>query len=140
MNMSKFDKKKHGNDAKLKKGLKHHGWVTGHGWGLHGGTWKMGGWGPNIAPKMLHVSRAQATQTSKHAVGCPLKLDMFRWVVVLKFLFGGSCFVVCAFRLAEMNAMPPLKHDMFPCQFAPESPLPMCGNSCQATLERATHL
>jgi hypothetical protein len=89
---------------------------------------------------MLHVSRAQATQTSKHAVGCPLKLDMFWWVVVLKFLFGGSCFVVCAFRLAEMNAMPPLKHDMFPCQFAPESPLPMCGNSCQATLERATHL
>jgi hypothetical protein len=77
MNMSKFDKKKHGNDAKLKKGLKHHGWVTWHGWGLHGGTWKMGGWGRNIAPKMLHVSRAQATQTSKHAVGCPLKLDMF---------------------------------------------------------------
>jgi len=27
----------------------------GHGWGLHGGTWKMGAWGPNIAPEMLHV-------------------------------------------------------------------------------------
>jgi hypothetical protein len=27
----------------------------GHGWGLHGGTWKMGTWGPNIALKMLHV-------------------------------------------------------------------------------------
>jgi hypothetical protein len=30
---------KHG---KIAKGLKHHGWVMGHGWGLHGGTWKMG--------------------------------------------------------------------------------------------------
>jgi hypothetical protein len=37
--------------------LKHHGWVMGHGWGLHGGTWKMGGWGQNIALEMLHVFR-----------------------------------------------------------------------------------
>jgi len=28
----------------LKKGLKHDGWVMGHGWGLHRGIWKMGGW------------------------------------------------------------------------------------------------
>jgi hypothetical protein len=28
----------------------------GHGWGSHGGTWKMGAWGQNIAPKTLHVS------------------------------------------------------------------------------------
>jgi hypothetical protein len=35
---------------KVEKNLKHHGW------GLHGGTWKMGGWGRNIALEMLHVS------------------------------------------------------------------------------------
>jgi hypothetical protein len=28
----------------------------GHAWGSHGGTWKMDGWGRNIAPEMLHVS------------------------------------------------------------------------------------
>jgi len=33
---------KHG---KVAKGLKRHGWVMGHGWGSHGGTWKMGAWG-----------------------------------------------------------------------------------------------
>jgi len=44
---------KHG---KIAKGLKRHGWVMGHGWGLHGRTWKMGAWGRNIAPKTLHVS------------------------------------------------------------------------------------
>jgi hypothetical protein len=27
----------------------------GHEWGLHGGTWKMGARGRNIAPKTLHV-------------------------------------------------------------------------------------
>jgi len=37
--MLEFGKKIHGDDVKLKKGLKCHGW------GLHGGTWKMGGWG-----------------------------------------------------------------------------------------------
>jgi hypothetical protein len=36
-------KKIHDNNVELKKGLKHHGWVMGHGWGLHGGTWNMGG-------------------------------------------------------------------------------------------------
>jgi hypothetical protein len=30
---------------KVEKGLKRHGWVMGHGWGFHGGTWKMGAWG-----------------------------------------------------------------------------------------------
>jgi hypothetical protein len=77
MNMSKFDRKIHDDDVKLKKGLKYHGWVMGHGWGSHGGTWKMGGWGRNIAPKMLHVLTVRATQASKHALGCLLKLDMF---------------------------------------------------------------
>ncbi len=28
----------------------------GHGGGLHEGTWKMGGWGQNIAPETLDVS------------------------------------------------------------------------------------
>jgi hypothetical protein len=28
----------------------------GHGWGLHGGTWKMGAWGQNITIEKLHVS------------------------------------------------------------------------------------
>ncbi len=37
MKMSKFNKKKHINNTKLKKGLKHHGW------GSDEGTWKMGG-------------------------------------------------------------------------------------------------
>jgi hypothetical protein len=27
----------------------------GHGWGSHGGTWKMGAWGQNIALETLHV-------------------------------------------------------------------------------------
>jgi len=27
-----------------------------HGWGSHGGTWKMGRWGQNIALKTLDVS------------------------------------------------------------------------------------
>jgi hypothetical protein len=27
----------------------------GHGWGSYGGTWKMGAWDRNIAPKTLHV-------------------------------------------------------------------------------------
>jgi len=26
-----------------------------HGWGSHGGTWKMGAWGQNIALENLHV-------------------------------------------------------------------------------------
>jgi hypothetical protein len=47
----------------------------GHEWGSHGETWKMGRWGQNIAPEMLHVlvryvSKARATQASKHALGC----------------------------------------------------------------------
>ncbi len=46
---------KHG---KVEKGLKHYGWVMGHGWGLHGGTWKMGTWGRHIVLETLHVLRA----------------------------------------------------------------------------------
>jgi hypothetical protein len=49
----KFGRKTHNDDTKLKKGLKHCGWIMGHGWGSH---WKMGRWGQNIAPEMLHVS------------------------------------------------------------------------------------
>ncbi len=37
MKMSEFDRRKHDDNAKLKKGLKHHGW------GSDEGTWKMGG-------------------------------------------------------------------------------------------------
>ncbi len=70
---------------KFLKGLKCHGWVMGHAWGLHGGTWKMDGWGRNIAPKTCnvlvgYVSGAQATRASKHMPGHPPKLDMFQWV------------------------------------------------------------
>jgi hypothetical protein len=41
MKMIEFGRKIHDDDAKLKKGLKCHGWVMGHGWGLHGehGRW-----------------------------------------------------------------------------------------------------
>jgi len=58
----------------------------GHGWGSHGGTWKMGGWGRNIIPKMLHVlvgyvSRAWITQSLKRTLGSSPKVDMFWWVV-----------------------------------------------------------
>lgn len=58
----------------------------GHGWKSHGGTWKMGRWGWNIAPKMLHVLvgyvlGARTTQSSKRASCSSLKLDMF-WGVV----------------------------------------------------------
>jgi hypothetical protein len=28
--------------CEVEKCLKHYVWVMGHGWGLHGGTWKMG--------------------------------------------------------------------------------------------------
>ncbi len=48
MKTSKFNKKTHGDSAKLKKGLKRQGWVMRHGWGSHGGTPKMGEWGWNI--------------------------------------------------------------------------------------------
>jgi hypothetical protein len=58
----------------------------GHGWGLHGGTWKMGRWGRNILPETLHVLvgyvyGAWATQASKRALGHPPKLDLFLWAV-----------------------------------------------------------
>jgi hypothetical protein len=41
MKTLEFNRKIHDNDAKLKKGLKRHRWVMGHGWGLHGehGRW-----------------------------------------------------------------------------------------------------
>jgi hypothetical protein len=42
--------------VKVEKVLKRHGWVMGHGWRSHGGTWKMGGWGQNIGLETLHVS------------------------------------------------------------------------------------
>ncbi len=54
----------------------------GHGWGLHGGTWKIGGWVQNIANVLgWYDSRARATRASKHRPGQLLKLDMFQWVV-----------------------------------------------------------
>jgi len=50
----------------------------GHGWGLHGGTWKMGAWGRNITIETLrYVSGAWVAQASKYVSGCPPKLDMF---------------------------------------------------------------
>jgi hypothetical protein len=81
----------------LKKGLKHHGWVMGHGWGSHGGTWKMGGWGRNIALETLHVpvgyvSRAWATRALKCTLGCLLKLNMFKWVVGFEVLVSRIMF------------------------------------------------
>jgi len=36
MKTLEFDRKIHDDNVKLKKGLKHHGWVMGHGWGLDG--------------------------------------------------------------------------------------------------------
>jgi hypothetical protein len=74
MKMSKFGKKIHGDNAKLKKGLKHLGWVMGHGWASHGGTWKMGGRAQNIALKTLHplmgyVLGVQVAQTLKRMLG-----------------------------------------------------------------------
>jgi hypothetical protein len=48
MKMLEFGKKIHNNNVKLKKevekGLKFHGWVMGHGWGLQGehGRWVHG--------------------------------------------------------------------------------------------------
>jgi hypothetical protein len=48
MKMLEFDKKIHNDDAKLKKGLKHHGWVMGHGaWmGIAWGNMEDGRMGP----------------------------------------------------------------------------------------------
>jgi len=81
-----------------------YGWVMGHGWGSHGEKWKMGRWGRNIAPKMLHVSmgyvlRAWVAWASKCALGRLLKLDMFRWVVgfkvlILRLMFCGTWFSI----------------------------------------------
>jgi hypothetical protein len=68
MKTSKFGRKIHGDNAKLKKGLKRHGW------GLHVGTWKMGGWGL-IAPEMLHVSvgdRFQGSCLEAHVSWCAI--------------------------------------------------------------------
>jgi hypothetical protein len=71
----------------------------GHGaWmGIAWGTWKMGGWSRNIAPKTLHVLRAHATKSSKQTLGYPPKLDMFQWVVgfevlVWRLMFCGTWF------------------------------------------------
>jgi hypothetical protein len=73
MKTSKSSRKIHGDDARLKKGLKRHGWVMGHGWRLHGGTWKMGRWGRNIATQMLHVSvggKFQGSCMEAHVLWC----------------------------------------------------------------------
>ncbi len=69
--------------GKVEKSLNHYRWIMGHGWGSHGGKWKMGRWGRNITPKMLHISMgyvlgAWASWASKRALGRLLKLDMFR--------------------------------------------------------------
>jgi hypothetical protein len=53
----------------------------GHGWGSHGGTWKMSAWGQNINPEMLHVLGAWVAWASKRMLGRPPKRDMFWWVV-----------------------------------------------------------
>jgi hypothetical protein len=55
----------------------------GHAWRSHGGTWKMDGWGRNIAPETLHVSvgyisGARGARASKRALGRLSKLDMFK--------------------------------------------------------------
>ncbi len=44
------------------------------------------------------------------------------------------------FQLVETSIGPPLKHDMFPCRFAPGPLLPMHGNMCWAALKRTIHL
>jgi hypothetical protein len=82
MKMSEFGKNIHDNDVKLKKCLKCHGWVMGHGWGSHEKTWKMGGWARNIALKTLHVSMGyvsmgQASWALKCTSSCLSKFDMF---------------------------------------------------------------
>jgi hypothetical protein len=84
--------------GKVEKGLKCHGSIMGHGWGLHMGTWKMGAWGQNIAPKILHVlvgNMFQGLELPKHQkrmLSRLLKLNMFQWVIVFevqvsKFMF-----------------------------------------------------
>jgi hypothetical protein len=77
MKTSEFNKKIHGDNAKLKKSLKCHGWVMGH------------GWGQNITLETLHVLvgyvlGARTTRALKCTLGCMLKLDMFWWVVGFK--------------------------------------------------------
>jgi hypothetical protein len=69
----------------------------GHGWGLHGGTWKMSAWGQNINLEMLHVLGAWVAWASKRMSGRPPKCDMFWWVVgfevqVSKLMFHGAQF------------------------------------------------
>jgi len=71
------------------KGLKHHGLVMGHRWGSHGGTWKMGTWGWNIALEMLYVLMGICLGGSdcpalKCVSSCSLKLDKFWWVISFK--------------------------------------------------------
>jgi hypothetical protein len=69
MKTSKFNRKIYGDNAKLKKGLNHHGSR------LHVGTWKMGGWGLNIAPEMLHVlvdDRFQGSCLEAHVSWCAI--------------------------------------------------------------------
>ncbi len=79
----------------LKKGLKHHGWVMGHGWGLHGGTWNMGGWDQNIVTRFDVICfEGWGCPGIKKHIGPP---DMFWWVVglkvlVLRFMFCGAQF------------------------------------------------
>jgi hypothetical protein len=89
MKTSEFNKTIHVDNEKLNKNLNCHGWVMGHGWGSHGRTWKMGGWGQNIILETLHVlvgyvSVARTAWASKRTLGSLLKLDMFQWVVGFK--------------------------------------------------------
>jgi hypothetical protein len=109
--------------------------------GITWGTWKKGSWGWSIAPEMLHVSMgyvswAQTARTSKRPLGRATET----WHVLVGVRFWGSCFVVCGFWPAETNAMLPLKHDTFPCQFALGPSMPVCGSSCRAASKWAMHL
>jgi hypothetical protein len=47
--------------------------------------------------------------------------------------------MACDFRLTETNVKPPLKHDMFSCQFDPRRLLPVHGNFCWVASKRVTH-
>jgi hypothetical protein len=119
--------------GKVEKGLKCHGWVMGHGWESHGGTWMMGAWGRNIAPESLHVLvggmfRGLSYPSIETCVGPPVGT----WHVSMGARFWISGFEGYVLKHAIFKRpklrLPP-KHDMFLCWFAQDPHCP-CVKTC----------
>jgi hypothetical protein len=90
----------------------------GHVWGLHGGTWKMGAWGWNIAPKSLHLVGDTFQGLSYPDIETHLGPPVETCHVLMSGRFWGLCLEVCDFQATQTEKRSPPKHDMFLFWFA----------------------